>query len=576
MEPMPRANTPAIPSWPWPGGSGNADLDFTPDATGDTRQHFSIPKGQNLFLIMQWSDPFYTVNGVKSDLDMYLIKSRTGGAVMKGDTIAISNDDNIASQTPVEGLSYTNNNDTDTEFDLVISRRKGTADPARVKYISYGNDISESDPGTIQLEYFTHSSTVTGHHAATGTNSVAAAISYIRLLPEDFTAKGNPTFLFNPDGSPLATPVTRAKPDFASIDGCSTSFFGQKFTGQDPKDGFLFFGTSAAAPNAAAVAALLLQANPNFTPAQVNARLIATALDINTAGVDATTGAGLINAYDAVFGPQVPAAAPFVETFDSLRLSRAWNLQGGSYGRILVRNGYGPASAPGQLILDGILAAAGATNRRNIAELRLDLSATAAGGWVLTFKHRKFGNETDQAMPATFTNSSSTDGVALSVDGTNWFRLADITGTNATTSYKTVSVNLNDFATAHSLTLGSTVRIRFQSINTGEVDSTIPQFVGGRGFGRRNGNWGQCYPGPSGAVQLVGHHGGPVPRQQGAVHRRLAVCAHQLRLVVPRRHAGYQHRPEPGGDLQHGRHLRRHPDRDQRQRHLDPHHWPPS
>ncbi|MEJ7660359.1 MAG: hypothetical protein WKG07_12445 [Hymenobacter sp.] len=60
-----------------------------------------------------------------------------------------------------------------------------------------------------------------------------------------------------------------------------------------------------------------MQANPNFTPAQVTARLIATARDINAVGFDALTGAGLINAYDAVFGPQTSALAPFVETLDT-------------------------------------------------------------------------------------------------------------------------------------------------------------------------------------------------------------------------------------------------------------------
>ncbi|AMR28133.1 hypothetical protein A0257_14245 [Hymenobacter psoromatis] len=474
------------PFLPVAGGSGNADLDFTPDAKGDTRQHFSIPKAKRLFLFLQWSDPFYTTNGVKTDLDMYLVKTRAGGAVMKGDTIARGTSNSILSQSPVEAISYTNNNDTDTEFDLVISRRKGTADPTRVKYISYGDALTDvtTATGTIRLNYFTRSSTISGHHAAASVNSVAAAYSYVRLNAEPYTSKGNVTYLFNPDGSPLAAPVVRAKPDFASIDGCSTSFFGQKYTGQDPKDGFLFFGTSAAAPNAAAVAALLLQANPNFTPAQVTTRLMATALDINAPGPDALTGTGLINAYDAIFGPQIAAAAPFVETFDSQNLSRAWELQGSSYGRILVRSDYGPASTPGHLVMDGILAAVGVTNRRNIATLRLDLSTTTPGGWVLTFKHKKFAGETDQVMPATFTNSaySNSDGVALSVDGTNWFRLADITGTNAATTYKTVSVNLNDFATANSLTLGANVRIRFQSINTGEVDTTIPAFSGGRAF----------------------------------------------------------------------------------------------
>ncbi len=469
------------------GGGGDADLDFGASfkagGAADTRQHFSIPKNDNLRLIMQWSDPFYTTNGVKTDLDMYLVKTRATGAALRGDTVAISNDDNLAGQEPQEFLDYTNQNDTDTEFDLIISRRAGTANPARVKYISYGDLISDKPAaGDIGLEYFTHSSTVTGHHAAIGNMSVAAARSYIRLNPEYFTSKGNPTYLFNPDGSPLAAPVVRAKPDFTSIDGVSTSFFGQKFTGQDPKDGFLFFGTSAAAPNAAAVAALLLQASPGLTPVQVKDRLKSTARDIGAVGFDALTGAGLINAYDAVFGPQTAAVGPLVETFDSQGLSRAWDLQGDSYGRILVRNDFGPASAPGHLVMDGILASAGVSGRRNMATLKLNLSAAAAGGWVLTFKHKKFAGETDEPMAATFTGSPTVDGVAMSVDGgANWYRVAGLTGADASTTYKTVSVNLSDFAQSKGLTLGADVRIRFQQFGSGEVD-TFVNSRGGRAF----------------------------------------------------------------------------------------------
>lgn len=461
---------------PLAGTSGDADLNFNPTGTTDTRQHFSIPKKGYLLLILQWSDPFYTTRGVKTDLDMYLIKTRANGVVQKGDTVALSNDDNIANQTPVEGLDYTNNNDTDTEFDLVISRVHGTVNPARIKYISYGDNITPT-------EYFTHSNTVTGHHAANGTNSVGAAPSYSRLLMEPFSSKGGPTYLFNADGSPLAVPVVRAKPDFTSIDGSSTTFFGQRFPGQDPKDGFLFFGTSAAAPNAAAVAALLLQANPNFTPAQVNERLKITARDIGAPGYDYFAGSGLINAYDAVFGLQTAATAPFFETFDTQGLPRAWELQGNSNGRILVRNDFGPASMPGHLVMDGILAAVGVGPRRTEATLKLNLSATTTGGWVLTFKHKKFTGETDDVMPATFTTTTNADGVALSVDGgTHWYSLTSLTGTAATTSYQTVSVNLNDFTQSKSLTLGADVRIRFQTFSRGEVDTAPVAARGGRAF----------------------------------------------------------------------------------------------
>jgi hypothetical protein len=61
-----------------------------------------------------------------------------------------------------------------------------------------------------------------------------------------------------------------------------------------------FGGTSSSTPKVAAIAALLLSANPNLTPGQVKAIVRNTADDIGAAGVDDVTGAGRANAYRAV------------------------------------------------------------------------------------------------------------------------------------------------------------------------------------------------------------------------------------------------------------------------------------
>jgi PKD repeat protein len=111
------------------------------------------------------------------------------------------------------------------------------------------------------------------------------------------------------------------------------------------------------------------------------------------------------------------------------------------------------------------------------------LAATPSGGWNLTFRHKKFAGEADNLMPITFTGSSNTDGVALSVDGgTTWYRLADITGTAATTSYQTVTVDLSAFALANAITLGPDVRIRFQRFGSTRVDAAAVDQQGGRAF----------------------------------------------------------------------------------------------
>jgi len=59
-------------------------------------------------------------------------------------------------------------------------------------------------------------------------------------------------------------------------------------------------GTSMAAPHVSGVAALLLAREPGLTPAQVRARLIATAADLLDPGHDSDSGYGKLNAFKAL------------------------------------------------------------------------------------------------------------------------------------------------------------------------------------------------------------------------------------------------------------------------------------
>jgi len=61
-----------------------------------------------------------------------------------------------------------------------------------------------------------------------------------------------------------------------------------------------FGGTSAACPQVAGVAALMLSVNPSLTAAQVKTKLQQTAVDLGTSGFDTIYGYGLVNAYAAV------------------------------------------------------------------------------------------------------------------------------------------------------------------------------------------------------------------------------------------------------------------------------------
>lgn len=117
---------------------------------------------------------------------------------------------------------------------------------------------------------------------------------------EAFSSDGPRRIFYNADGTPI-TPgnflstggVVRQKPDIASANGVVTAF--PSGSGFNP-----FFGTSAAAPHAAGVAALLKSFKPSLTPQQIRTILTSTALDIEGSGVDRDSGYGIVMANRAL------------------------------------------------------------------------------------------------------------------------------------------------------------------------------------------------------------------------------------------------------------------------------------
>lgn len=124
---------------------------------------------------------------------------------------------------------------------------------------------------------------------------------------EGFSSDGPRHVFYNVDGTPI-TPgdlsstggAIRLKPDATAADGVSTTL--PSASGLNP-----FYGTSASAPHAGAIAALLESYNPTLSVGQYRTALIGTAIDIDAAGYDRDSGYGIIDAVNTLTSvPSVP------------------------------------------------------------------------------------------------------------------------------------------------------------------------------------------------------------------------------------------------------------------------------
>jgi Subtilase family len=173
-----------------------------------------------------------------------------------------------------------------TQVQMVISRSNTTA-PAnaanKLKYVFFGNGTRNCGPA----EYTSYTMPVTfGHSAAAGANSVAAYDVFRPNIPEYFSSTGPVTIYFDSNNNRLATPQVRLKPDVAAANGVNNTFFPlgnipvEADSVDDPDTFPNFYGTSAASPHAAALAALVLQSHGgphSLTPQQVKTILQLTA-----------------------------------------------------------------------------------------------------------------------------------------------------------------------------------------------------------------------------------------------------------------------------------------------------------
>ena len=276
--------------------------DFDPGPGVDLQQSITL-EGFQTQISFQWSEPYFSVSGgdgAQSLLEIVLFDTAGvriadcfpggGGFVFPANGICQFTFTGGAGQIggdPIDLISFVNFFDpTPVDVQMGIMVEAGTA-PEYMQFVNFGSAITFN-------EFPTPGVTGYGHNNAKGAEAVGASAFYFteefigdpatfplrasagepECVPaclNSFSSAGGTPIFFKTNGQRIKKPKLRKKPGITAPDGTNTTFFGND-TSRDDDDGdgvFMtgepgefpnFFGTSAAAPHAATVAALMLDA----------------------------------------------------------------------------------------------------------------------------------------------------------------------------------------------------------------------------------------------------------------------------------------------------------------------------
>jgi hypothetical protein len=296
-----------------PGYTGDFHLFQATTATKDvcglgpsTRDPVFVRSGWDLNVTLTWDDPYVSTN----DYDLWLLDG-TGKVVAYSANLQ---NGGAGGQPPIEFFEYVNPG-PDAFFYVAITNAKNAAAPKHLNVFIRGADPIAPNAGSLVPPATCPNASGEVHNFNTPGGSV----------PAMGDAGGTPVSVISVGAAPVTNPVViepyssngptvdgRLKPDITGVDLVQVSGAG----------GFVnpFWGTSAAAPHIAGIAALLLQTSPCLASGSSGARLpgdarkliydslTKNAFDLGAAGPDNIFGYGLADALNSA-STLVPTAS---------------------------------------------------------------------------------------------------------------------------------------------------------------------------------------------------------------------------------------------------------------------------
>ena len=211
--------------------------------------------------VLQWDDQF---GASSNDYNMYLYNIKTGSILAKSETVQNGYSD------PIEIIIFKN---TGSTIDVGIAVKKKSGYAKTLEFYGYNSPMYTNNRVS--------GDSIFGQAALIPVISVGAIdakdAGYNDI--QSYSSQGDVTIVYPQE--------TRKKPDICGIDGVKVSGVG--FSSP-------FYGTSAAAPHIAGIAALAWSASPSLSPTTIKTALFSSSADLGAYGQDKIFGWGRADA----------------------------------------------------------------------------------------------------------------------------------------------------------------------------------------------------------------------------------------------------------------------------------------